>query len=198
MAHIFVGVIVPESTTFEKIEDTVKRQLEPFGDYWEVAPYKVYLSKDNIRDIIEEHNLSPEKRENIVQVKWWGHSLAIDEQGIYYMSTYNPQAKWDDWWCIGGRWNGVVSKMSRHNSGQSSNIEPEHCSLHENMIRIEQIENIPQFFALLTPDLHWYEIGTEGVKLEYSEQEVSMWQIKAQQILAEHRNDILVGVDCHS
>ncbi|GHO89701.1 hypothetical protein [Dictyobacter formicarum] len=88
--------------------------------------------------------------------------------------------------------------MSRHNSGQSTNTEPEHCRLNENMIRIEQLDTIPHFFALLTPDLHWYEIGTEGVKLEYSEQEESEWQIKAQQILAEYRNDILVGVDCHS
>ncbi|GHO89702.1 hypothetical protein KSZ_77080 [Dictyobacter formicarum] len=58
MAHIFVGVIVPGSTAFEKIEETVKSQLEPFGDYWEVEPHKVYLSKGEISDIAERTIIS--------------------------------------------------------------------------------------------------------------------------------------------
>ncbi|BCL83756.1 hypothetical protein ccbrp13_62210 [Ktedonobacteria bacterium brp13] len=192
MAHIFVGVIVPGSTAFENVEDTVKRQLEPFGDDWKVEPYKVYLDKEEISNIAKDHNISQKELE-----KWYGRPLALDERGSYYSSTYNSQAKWD-YWCIGGSWDGVASKMSRHNNDYRADIELGHCSLKGNMIRIAQVETIPQFFALVTPDIHWYEIGSEGVKLECGEQDRSEWEIKTQQIIETHRNDILVGIDCHS
>lgn len=30
---------------------------------------------------------------------------AVDDQGLYTLSTYNPKSRWD-WWSLGGRWSG--------------------------------------------------------------------------------------------
>lgn len=90
MAQIFVGVIIPGSTAFEDIEETVTRQLAPFGDDWKVEPHNVYLDKDTLSEIAEEGPLSEEELE-----KWYRRPIFRDEQGYYYVSTYNPQAQWE-------------------------------------------------------------------------------------------------------
>lgn len=191
-AQIFVGVIIPGSTAFEDIEETVTRQLAPFGDDWKAEPYKFYLDKDSLSEITEEGPLSEEKL-----AKWYGKPISRDEHGFYYVTTNNPQAQWENW-RIGGRWYGVVKQMALQNQDHDLNIKPEHQKLKNNMTRLEHVESLAQFFVLLTPDLHWYAIGTGLVMLEYSEQVINEWKIQSQKILEAHRHDILVGVNCHS
>lgn len=88
--------------------------------------------------------------------------------------------------------------MTPQSNDHDLNIKPEHQRLKNNMTRLEHVESLAQFFALLTPDLHWYAIGTGLVMLEYSEQVINEWKIQSQKILEAHRHDILVGVNCHS
>jgi len=43
--------------------------------------------------------------------EYYGAESGIDENGLYYMSSYNPDSKWD-YWVVGGRWHGLLSNPS--------------------------------------------------------------------------------------
>lgn len=104
MSHAVVLVIG------EAIED----QLAPYNENTETEPYKDYIDAS-----VEEWPLSFVAKEapdldltNATAVAAWltarwgpDETYAADDQGIYTMSTYNPQSKWD-YWRIGGRWAG--------------------------------------------------------------------------------------------
>lgn len=107
-------------------------QLQPYSENLEVEPYAEYIDMAETLPAIEKHyNIkSPllEVKEEyelddfnifydnyIDHVKdWYGIEAddifwgGIDKKGIYLMSTYNKNSKWD-WFELGGRWRGYFS-----------------------------------------------------------------------------------------
>lgn len=115
------------------IGEGVEAQLDPFSENDSVEPYKAYWDSADVerweRILQETHRerktddgkdetieLPPEQvlakeytLEDMVRVYTARYEPEdppeIDDGGIFEMSTYNPQSKWD-WWEIGGRWTG--------------------------------------------------------------------------------------------
>jgi len=86
-------------------------QLDPYSENLEVDAYKIYPDEEDLKRMAENYQISVtdiatlcEKMED-----WLGREGYIDEFGkLYYLSTYNPDSKWD-WHSLGGRWTGFSS-----------------------------------------------------------------------------------------
>jgi hypothetical protein len=93
-----------------KIEDTEKileKLLEPYEENERVDPYKHYMSKEDVDMMAKNYGVESTDTESLIKkmIEWHGAEGGIDEEGLFYWSTYNPQSKWD-WWSLGGRWSG--------------------------------------------------------------------------------------------
>lgn len=54
-----------------------------------------------------EHGIDPRDLSAVAAFvsERWGEEYAVDDRGLYTVSTYNPRSRWD-WWELGGRWSG--------------------------------------------------------------------------------------------
>jgi len=98
------------------IGDDVEGKLAPFDENLEVEPYKVYYDEESIAHMVshynerEGYNLDKNDLQALVPLmkEWGGYDkAAVDNDGLHYWSTYNPDSKWD-WYQIGGRWRGQL------------------------------------------------------------------------------------------
>lgn len=94
------------------IGEDYERQLAPYNEDIRVAPYRDYdQSLDWLRRLYEEENEGAESPSDEELVRFHNEKygdddrLRIDEKGVYRLSTYNPNSKWD-WYTVGGRWRG--------------------------------------------------------------------------------------------
>jgi hypothetical protein len=198
MSHFFTVVIVPGATPPDQIEETVTRLLAPYDEKLAVVPYKVYLDQENIEHMASHYKTSADDLAALARHmrNWCGNEGGVDERGLYRLSTYNPQSKWD-WWVIGGRWNGKVRSAPR-NDETGFNFGSEYHQLPENMLPVKELQTPLSCFALVTPDGVWHEQGEMGMfGMVANEKEEEVWQREVAEILQKHQSDILVGVDCH-
>lgn len=120
--------------------DDVEDQLAPFDENTEVEPYKSridpkswwFISSDESVDTTDLVALA-----EAYNTKYAGEDeedkVFLDEEGLYSMSTYNPDSKWD-WYSIGGRWTGyfLLKLGKRGVSGRpgvmgEANSDPTRC-----------------------------------------------------------------------
>jgi hypothetical protein len=198
MSHFFTVVIVPGTTPPDQIEETVARLLAPYDEDIAVAPYRVYLDRERIERMANHYQTSPDNLTELARHMrdWCGSGGGVDEQGLYRLSTYNPQSKWD-WWVIGGRWNGEV-RSAPGNDETGFNFGREYHQLPENMLPVKELQAPLSCFALVTPDGEWHERGEMGwFGMVANEKEQDDWEREVADILQKHQEDILVGVDCH-
>ncbi len=110
--------------TVTETPDEVEKVLAPFNEELKVEPYKEYIEKaddewERHLRYLDEH---PEDRDehdsNIVSflTSWYESPITVEDgpsgTKLYsYLSTYNPNSKWD-WWSIGGRWSGFFRLKS--------------------------------------------------------------------------------------
>lgn len=104
-------------------------------------------------------------------------------------STYNQNAKWD-WLVLGGRWAGMLTDSWKHES---------HPDPNGNVASLSELDRdkLPTPFAIVTPDGAWHAHGEMGwfARISCLDEE---WESKAQAILSQHQDCILVVVDCHA
>jgi hypothetical protein len=94
------------------IGDDVEGQLAPYNEEIQVDPYRKYGDPGWLfRFYAEKHPGEPEpsleKLVAYINEAWQdeGSEYGVDEMGLYHVSTYNPDSKWD-WYTVGGRWMG--------------------------------------------------------------------------------------------
>lgn len=95
------------------IGDDYEGQLAPFDEEIRVEPYRSYEHDTEWLYRVYESEVPEGERPTIealiewLNVRWEeeDNPYAIDELGVYRMSTYNPSSKWD-WHTVGGRWTG--------------------------------------------------------------------------------------------
>lgn len=100
MTH-FVALVVAETV------DEIKALVAPYDENMDVEPY---FEPVDVERMVEYANEKGEKfTDPIDLVEWWdGKPGVLNEDGeIGYMSTYNPDSKWD-WYSVGGRWSDVI------------------------------------------------------------------------------------------
>jgi hypothetical protein len=94
------------------IGDEVDQQLAPYNEEIQVAPYRKYDDPDWLfrfyaKELPEQPEPTLEELIAWINERWEddGEKYGIDELGVYALSTYNPDSKWD-WYTVGGRWRG--------------------------------------------------------------------------------------------
>jgi len=94
------------------------------------------------------------------------------------MTTYNPDSQWD-WWVIGGRWAGWLSRMNQLRT--------------KNAARKNKIP-----FAVVTPDGAWHDKGKMGWwGMASDEKADEAWEKEVHDLLAAHPDTITVACDLH-
>jgi hypothetical protein len=99
-----VTVVVPKEQV-DRAHDYLNGVLEPFNERREVEPRKEYLTPDEVDSMAKTYGTTNHVEMVEKMEEWSGDLGGSDARGLYRLSTYNPQSKWD-WWIIGGRWRG--------------------------------------------------------------------------------------------
>lgn len=100
-----------------------------------------------------------------------------------YLSTYNPQSKWD-WYSIGGRWNDDL-------------IDGNRAPVAELISRAEQ-DDVYTFYALVTPEGEWIERGQMGWwGMSSNDKAQDVWQTESLTIYRKFADHDIVLLDCH-
>src|SRR5437870_980458 len=102
--HYLTYVFIPKNTD---ITDAVTDALRPFGDEFEVKPWKRHLSQGEIVAMAKCYGLPGTALKELAahMENWNGGRGGVDAKGLFAVLTHNPNAKWD-WYEIGGRWRG--------------------------------------------------------------------------------------------
>lgn len=102
--HYVLHVIHPADVD---VEEYITEKMAPFNEQLEVPEYKDYYTAKQIASAKEwyaEKGYAPGDDPNdIIPFSWNNTPCYTDENGVYKLSTWNPQGYWD-WWTIGGRW----------------------------------------------------------------------------------------------
>lgn len=176
MSHAIVTVLVPADT--DDIGAKVAELMAPYDENARVEPYKVRLDdadRASMADHYETGSADPAALLPHVEA-WSGYEGGIDEDGLYYLSTYNPLSKWD-WWQIGGRYHGRLP----NDACPVAEIPPDYVTL-----------------AILTPDGAWHERGRLGwFGMVHDEKEASRWEAERAELYSGYNRCIAVVVDYH-
>ena len=118
-----------------------------------------------------------------------------------YMTTYNPDSKWD-WWRVGGRWDGLISKEGKYRESDDKgfNFHPCHERIENNSCLVKEfpLNETTCPFALLLPDVGWIERGSMGWWGVVSDaKDAHDWILQVEEILFKYQDHTIVGVDCH-
>ncbi len=94
------------------------------------------------------------------------------------MTTYNPDSQWD-WWTIGGRWDGWLSRSNRLKAKTAA-----------------AKGKVP--FAIVTPDGAWHEKASMGWwGMVSNKKDDEAWADEAQRLLLAHPDAWAVACDLH-
>jgi len=154
------GLIVFLENDSGDITQKLVSAMAPFSRHLEVEPYRVYI---DLRDIPELY--TPDE--------WHGVNVMEDAQGCYYITTKNPNGKWD-WWDL---WKNAMPR---------------------NPCRVAQIPSNLIPWSFLDKDSVWHMCDVRGAEYDYSKMEVSEWREKWEAAKLDHADCIAVLVDYHT
>lgn len=124
------------------IGEDYEEQLAPYDEGITVAPYRDYFDDEMLAFYRKQYTdargigpgVSDEDVAKFLNEKWGdgNEEYRVDEKGLYRLSTYNPNSKWD-WYSVGGRWTGyfkvkqgVAVGASQLGESGTFNNEPDH------------------------------------------------------------------------
>lgn len=181
MSHALVTVIIPKDT--KDIEAKVTELLAPYDENISVDPYC----------------------ETCWCVDYVGSKGKADPKCIEcegtgeHQTTYNPMSKWD-WWVIGGRFDGKVSKSGKPRTSEDGgfNFGEEHHQVEHNSCLVKDLPRRFSTFAVVTPDGEWHEKGEMGWwGMVSHEKKLDDWGKEVAKILTKYGDYLAIGVDYH-
>jgi hypothetical protein len=89
------------------VGDDVDEQLAPYDEDRTTAPRREYLRADFIARMAEHYGLDVMDLPALAakMPEWRACPGGVDARGLYALTSYNSDAKWD-WYEVGGRWAG--------------------------------------------------------------------------------------------
>jgi hypothetical protein len=182
--HYLTYVFIPKCTD---IEGAVGEALRPFGDEFEVRPWKRHLDAGEIAAMAKCFGVRRTSLQKLAgcMEDWNGGRGGVDEKGLFAVLTYNLDGKWD-WYEIGGRWNGML---------------PGNSMAAGSLLRSPSLsKRLPHDF--LTPDGEWHQrsqFHRDGfVGGTWSHKSERRWLEEFRQALSGHLQHLVVSVDRHS
>jgi hypothetical protein len=171
-------------------ETAVAQALEPFDEGLEVEPYRDYLNQSNIDQMAGHYGIPATDLAALADKMedWRGCQGDVDARGLYALTTYNPDAKWD--WCeIGGRWDRYIPGSRRNVISARALRQFRHLRTH-----------LPYY--LLTPNGRWLErqggllFGPPATAAQ--RRAVHRWLGEVRRTLMDYLDHNVVCVDIHS
>lgn len=192
MSHFTVGVLIPEDTplTEEFVEAAVGMRIDAYDENKSVDPYKVHMTPEDIERMATHYGIDKADTDSLLTKMddWHGREGGVDEQGMFYWSTYNPKSKWD-WFQIGGRWPGKLYPDA---------VTYPRDSLGGNVRKVSELPSDLTLWALVTDDGEWHESGRMGWwGMSSDDKDPDKWDAERSELLSAHRDHLLVVVDCH-
>jgi len=106
------------------IGEDVDKQLAPYDETLETTPRREYLGVAAIKLMANHYGLDrtdlPALAEKMAE--WKACPGGVDAEGLYALTSYNSNAKWD-WYEVGGRWTGffhLKTKRVAHARGKDT------------------------------------------------------------------------------
>ena len=170
-------------------QDAVDTALTPFDEALVVAPYRDYLDASEIEGMAEHYTISASDLQALAAKveDWRGCKGGVDEHGLYALTTFNPNGRWD-WYEIGGRWD-------RYIPGSRGNVIRVKTLLKRRRLR----RCLP--YQLVTPDGRWLEREDApwfGPLTDADRQNEQRWFAEIRDALAPYPDHKVVCVDVHS
>jgi len=171
-------------------EMAVARALEPFDESLAVEAYRDYLDPSDIERMAAHYGIPATDLPALThKMKDWRKCEGgVDARGLYALSTYNPDGKWD-WYEIGGRWDRYIPR-SRANVISARAL---HRSRHLH-------KRLPYY--LVTPEGRWLEseagwrFGTPATAADRRAER--RWLAQVRRVLKQYMDRKVVCVDVHS
>ena len=94
------SIVVLISDSDSKIAHKVSELLRPFDANLRVSPHKDYLESELLQEVSKRYKIQLNNNEHELAQKleeWTGDTCGTDENGIYWLSTINPNGRWDGW-----------------------------------------------------------------------------------------------------
>lgn len=94
--HTRVGVIVETQTDTNKTIALAENLLQKFSRNIAVKPHKEYPDKSYVQQLLRNHNVRSLEALIDSSIDWKnGEEGGIDEKGLFFMSTENPNGQYD-------------------------------------------------------------------------------------------------------
>jgi len=160
MSHFAVLV-----TNTDKV--SLDEQLAPFDENTNVPEYRRYLDEDDIKSMREYYSKkNPDTDYSTLESlvprldDWCGGEGGVDEKGLYYLSQYNPDSKWD-WYAVGGRWAGFF----KGKPGAEGKFEGQAYYIDEAEKKADKaLKDSGHFDVIKVKDIDWEAMKQEQIK----------------------------------
>lgn len=104
MSHFTVLVI-------HEPDEDMAELLAPYDENTQVDPHKERIAADDVKRVAKDAVGDDAIRAALTD--YYELSADKDDEGWFYLSTYNPDSKWD-WWVVGGRWGNYFDVKPEH------------------------------------------------------------------------------------
>lgn len=182
--HYLTYVFSPKDTNIKK---QVAKALKPFGEDFEVKPWKRYLESAEILAMAKWYRLRKTALRRLAKEMqdWNGATGGVDRKGLFAVVTFNPEAKWD-WYEIGGRWDGFLP----------NNVMSARSLLSSHKLR----KLLPHDF--LTPDSEWHTreayVARDWLHGRLRRKSEQRWLKELREALRTYADHLVVCVDIHT
>lgn len=164
MTHFLAGIVVPKNIVKKGdsvVNDYIGDKIERYSESYVVEPHidKTYNEiveefRKNVKEAKEKYKADPEKYkfykssveydENETDTKkikaWytdWSGTTLYDKKNNA-LTTWNKDS-WYDWWRVGGRWDGVMTK-NKQSSDNGFNFDSRHESVKNNSLLVKDVK----------------------------------------------------------
>lgn len=180
----------------EKVEDYVLKEALPehvreeLGRDWEL---RISKRREREQQVYDKHELAGKSDPSCDECKGSG----------VVQSQYNPKSKWD-WWVIGGRWDGFIQQVERHNGDPFYQYSDAAKQVANNVRDVGSLKRamrnrdaVP--FAIVAASGEWHQRGEMGWFGQASdEKSKKSWAEEAMEIIASHPDECwVVACDLH-
>jgi hypothetical protein len=159
------------------LEKKANTMLAAFSINKTVNPYKRYVNKDEIGQMAESYKINPKNLSALSErmKDWNGDSGGVDENGLYGISTKNPDGKIDAF--------EIFAEVRPGDRGKLLFGEGDEKVCH----------------AIVTPDGTWNSEGpwVYGSPNADQEKELTVWIKKMSVILDKYKDAAAFVADCH-
>lgn len=164
-------VVMPDETS--DVVAAVTGLMEPYNVERPVAARKEYVPQEELDYLVEVYAPYGLKRDDVDTVVTQleedsGFTCGHDDGGYWWMTTDNPQSKWDGW---------------RLQSLQDDSW-PATAALPEQLF--------PS--AIVTPDGRWHDLGA---RWDMNDEQAQALRARAAELLARYPSHLAVALDCH-